>query len=216
MPRLRLRSRVLAGHPHCIALVQPVPDRAAFAGQARDPLGRLVGAGTGGQVKSLSFLIGHSWLFGSERLEPLSGVTAAEFRVGRRGQVPGLLGRLLPFPPGLHCLLQLGFLGAVEALHGGAGAGQYAMPAGAFLLAALTGNAFLDHGPDRGQVRVIRADPGPLQLAADVPGAPGGLRGQRRDTNPSSNSVHQLVCEISTQPREITSALVASITCRPV
>src|ERR1022692_535926 len=96
---------VLAGDPHCLALVQPFPDRAAFAGQARDPRGCLVGAGAGGEVKLLSFLIGYHRLFGPEWLGNLFGVAAAEFGVGRHGQVPGLLGRVLPFPPSFHCLL---------------------------------------------------------------------------------------------------------------
>jgi hypothetical protein len=37
-------------------------------------------------------------------------------------------------------------------------------------LAALAGDVFLGLGPDRSQVRVVRADPDPLQFAADVPG----------------------------------------------
>ncbi len=107
-------------------------------GLVADPGGRLGEVPVWGwmQLSALG-VAGGSWFGGTQGLDLLVGVTAAQFGVSGDGQAPGLSGGLLPFLP-VSCGLGEGvFPLLVVVAQGAVAGGQGLVPGGAAVVAVL-------------------------------------------------------------------------------
>ena len=102
-----------------------------------------------------------SWFSGAQGLEPLAGVAAAQFGVGRDGQEARAGGGLLSFLAVDHGVVQGLFALLVVVAQSAVGGGQGLVPGGAVVVIVLTGGVGFGGGADGVQwFMIIYSDPG--------------------------------------------------------